>query len=160
MDNFETVFEEMNTELKKLRNEIHQRSTDLLKKAFAQFFKDNPNVYAFGWKQYTPYFNDGEPCVFQSSADYGWATNCSDLSNIDLHGEWTGDDDTTEFWVDNPDYGDFNGDSIPSATSQALNKFRRLLSKVDEGVLLDLFGDHVSVVATKNGFDIEEFDHD
>lgn len=25
---------------------------------------EDPEIYAFGWAQYTPYFNDGEPCVF------------------------------------------------------------------------------------------------
>lgn len=25
---------------------------------------DDPGVRRFGWKQYTPYFNDGDPCVF------------------------------------------------------------------------------------------------
>lgn len=26
---------------------------------------DDDEFYAFGWTQYTPYFNDGEPCVFR-----------------------------------------------------------------------------------------------
>lgn len=25
---------------------------------------DDPGVARFGWRQYTPYFNDGDPCVF------------------------------------------------------------------------------------------------
>lgn len=25
---------------------------------------DDPGVHSFGWRQYTPYFNDGEQCVF------------------------------------------------------------------------------------------------
>ncbi len=29
-----------------------------------------------------------------------------------------------------------------------------------EGVMLATFGDHVKVIATRDGFDIQEYDHD
>lgn len=29
-----------------------------------QALLDDPGIEWFGWRQYTPYFNDGEPCVF------------------------------------------------------------------------------------------------
>lgn len=29
-----------------------------------QALLDDPTIKWFGWRQYTPYFNDGEPCVF------------------------------------------------------------------------------------------------
>jgi hypothetical protein len=29
-----------------------------------------------------------------------------------------------------------------------------------EDIMLEMFGDHVKVVATRNGFDVEDYDHD
>ena len=28
---------------------------------------DDPEIHDFGWTQYTPYFNDGDPCVFDAN---------------------------------------------------------------------------------------------
>lgn len=33
-----------------------------------QVVLDDPTIEWFGWRQYTPYFNDGEPCVFSVRA--------------------------------------------------------------------------------------------
>ena len=40
--------------------------TDMAK----EFFDANPTVLAFGWTQYTPYFNDGDVCTFRAQTDY------------------------------------------------------------------------------------------
>lgn len=37
---------------------------DMLLKYFAEFFANNPRVEAVKWRQYAPYFNDGEVCEF------------------------------------------------------------------------------------------------
>jgi hypothetical protein len=34
-----------------------------------QALLDDPSIESFGWTQYTPYFNDGEPCVFSASGE-------------------------------------------------------------------------------------------
>lgn len=39
-----------------------EMSTDL--------FAENPTLMSFGWTQYTPYFNDGEECVFRCNGRY------------------------------------------------------------------------------------------
>lgn len=72
-----------------------------LRRTAEKFFKDNsraifdkyPNLASFSWNQYTPYFNDGEPCEF--SADYEHLTingmdSCDNrrlLENPDVHME-------------------------------------------------------------------------
>lgn len=38
---------------------------DIFAEAAAHFFETNPDIISFGWSQFTPYFNDGEECVFQ-----------------------------------------------------------------------------------------------
>jgi hypothetical protein len=55
--------------------------TDLTK----NIFEDNPNLESFGWKQYTPYFdNDGENCNFLVNTDHIYINGKSDENNPDL----------------------------------------------------------------------------
>jgi hypothetical protein len=38
---------------------------DALRDHFKGLFELHPDVAAIRWRQYTPYFNDGEPCTFR-----------------------------------------------------------------------------------------------
>lgn len=38
---------------------------DAILRAFREFFETNPDIVALRWHQYTPYFNDGDACVFE-----------------------------------------------------------------------------------------------
>jgi len=42
-----------------------------LKEAAKEFFEKFPEVQFFGWHQYTPGFNDGDPC-YNSISEYGF----------------------------------------------------------------------------------------
>jgi hypothetical protein len=43
---------------------IQKEGRELLSQAFQQFFEAHPEIEAFRWRQYTPYFNDGDTCYF------------------------------------------------------------------------------------------------
>lgn len=62
------------TELKKL---IVQATEAELKIAFLEIFKKFPDLKTFAWTQYTPYFNDGEPCYFSVNT-----------YSIEINGNW------------------------------------------------------------------------
>jgi hypothetical protein len=51
-------------EMEKLRNEMKEKSKGFISKYCKSFFERNPMVAKIQWAQYTPYFNDGEPCEF------------------------------------------------------------------------------------------------
>jgi len=155
--NYTEMLDEMNAEMKALRDTYKEKSQGLMKKVFAEFFEKNPEVHAVGWRQYTPYFNDGDPCVFRCNAAYAWATNTKDTGNVN-YGEYEGDEENV--WVSDADYGDFNEELIPDHVEKALDELRRFLGKVSDDVYLSMFEDHVKVTATRDGFDVEEYDHD
>lgn len=51
------------------KKDLEKQITAEAKEVFAEaskniFDKHGDIVHSFGWTQYTPYFNDGEPCVF------------------------------------------------------------------------------------------------
>lgn len=41
---------------------------------------DDPGMVDFGWRQYTPYFNDGDPCVF--SVGEPWFRTTADVKAV------------------------------------------------------------------------------
>lgn len=53
------------------------------KEACSLLFDNLPDLKSFGWRQYTPYFNDGDPCVFRAYCKYDIYINEWNASNED-----------------------------------------------------------------------------
>lgn len=143
-----------------------------------EFFVD------FGWTQYTPYFNDGDPCEFGTSGL--WIRTVEDLtlktvvSTDGDGGEELDPEDTSNFEIDYHTHPTLGGRSWPNGYRDSDNKpiepvyaghheaewrLASELSKAIEGgqfenVLLDLFGDHCQVKVTRTGITIDEYSHD
>lgn len=114
-----------------------------------------PGVEEVRWSQYTPYFNDGEPCVFGSG---------------DIYYKFTGSDDEGDYgdgFVDSwsVNYQDADGvfpyrsDKVDPASYEALRAEGLGLSRYQD-VLQDNFGDPAQVTATKAGFNVEYYEHE
>jgi hypothetical protein len=96
-------------ELKAKIAEAKKQMEETAKTAFAdmakEFFDANPTVLAFGWTQYTPYWNDGDVCTFRAQTDYPTVTMLVDgqaLTYDENRGEITDNDGeeirTAENW--------------------------------------------------------------
>lgn len=55
------------------REEFKKKTNEFLFSIFKEFFERNPEVNVIYWTQYTPYFNDGDPCYFSVNFDGGFA---------------------------------------------------------------------------------------
>ncbi len=129
---------------------------------------NDPYITAFGWRQATPYFNDGEPCVFGA---YGlWVRTADDLApaNNDEDDDEDGDNRYLIGYSTHPSLGGQEGwgDSAHySGTREVEWRRCQALSKAIEGgqfddVLLDLFGDHAAITVRRTGIEIEFYEHD
>lgn len=109
-----------------------------------------PGVDSIRWRQYTPYFNDGEPCEFSVGE------LMVKLDGVDDGGDY--DDGYYDSW--SLGYYVKNGDltvEIPKGLEDAMGKWA---SAHFERVALKNFGDHATVTATKEGFSVEYYEHD
>lgn len=140
-----------------------------------QAILDDPTVVEFGWRQYTPYFNDGEPCVF--SATGAWVRLTTDkpaagedhdeeyedldilYGSKDRLGErkllrWEGDYPNREAV-----FGPYAG---PDEARH--DRLVRLAKAIDSDefcdALLDAFGDHARVTIRRDGIQVETYEHD
>lgn len=105
---------------------------------FADFFRQFPEVKALAWSQYTPHFNDGDPCTFR----------VNDIGRI-----WFSGEDADEDGVDSYD------DAVTDAVRKVLRKIDYVLSH-NEDALAEMFGDGYLVKVSRDGLEIEEYDHD
>lgn len=125
---------------------------------------DDPTIVEFGWRQYTPYFNDGDPCTFSV---YGtWVRTDADRdvddeyelemeSHRSLGKVPRSFNESTRKWETQPYKG----------PDEARYHRCRALEKAIEGgafehVLLDAFGDHARVTVRRDGIEVEFYAHD
>lgn len=120
-----------------------------------------PNVEAVKWTQYTPYFNDGDACVFGASE-----VRVRIIDDADDVGEY---EDGYRTYYDLYELGPGRGERVwfdingvsSEVYATALRDFENLLSSGrHDAVLSAEFGDPAEVVATTAGFEVEFYDHD
>lgn len=133
---------------------------------------DDPTIVEFGWRQYTPYFNDGEPCTF--SVHGTWVrtdadTDVDDDYELDLDGGHRTLGDEPHIKVPADGVGATNGWKWEKGPYEGPDKGRydrcHDLRKAVEGgsfehVLLDAFGDHANITVRRAGIEVEFYDHD
>jgi len=130
---------------------------------------EDPTIVEFGWRQYTPYFNDGEPCTFGISGTWVRTTVDEDAEEDELDvwshrslGRMTGGE-----WIDDPDLPGRRkrvGDQYEGPDEARYRRCKALEAAVEggafENVLLDAFGDHAAVTVRRAGIEIEFYNHD
>jgi hypothetical protein len=130
---------------------------------------DDPTIVEFGWRQYTPYFNDGEPCTFSAHGTWVRTTADEDADKYELE-MWghrsLGKTDGGE-WVDDPDRPGRRkkvGERYEGPDEARYLRCKELEKAVEGGrfehVLLDAFGDHANITVRRDGIEIEFYEHD
>jgi len=161
---------ELITKHEEMKAEFQRQAQDLFKELAREFWDKNPALTAVKWAQYTPYFNDGDACVFGIGEVVFTNAPVDELDEVSVWGEYEGEAEgifavTNIGYVLNSDskYYDRDrkyilalGDRIDA---ESIEEFGRAVCKLDE-VMLAMFGDHVQVTMTREGFDVEDYEHD
>lgn len=104
-------------------------------------FDAHPELLGIRWTQYTPYFNDGDACVFSVREMFhrteGMASDAGDYEDGFEGLPWAKEKRTP--------------------MHEAIGAFEGALVKE---VALAAFGDHCQVTATRDGVTVEEYSHD
>jgi hypothetical protein len=154
--------------LQELTNELEsfkEKAKAALSETFHTFFTEFPEVSHVHWTQYTPHFNDGDPCTFSVHDVFTHLTNEGRLSfGLDPIDE---DDDEEDYCEGDlydifSGYGDERKYISPRAkevceAASALDKGVRGLEQFMEGI----YGDGVQVTMYRDGTsEIDEYGHD
>lgn len=137
-----------------IRKEMQEHGKTALKEAFKAFFDENPTCDAVRWRQYTPYFNDGEACTFRVGEAYVRMKNVElDLESMSDYGDDF--DNYSSYYAEKGEYDDLTQEQI-EAWKKAGNDADEIVGGCDEELFKMTFGDHVKVTATREGFEIDE----
>lgn len=125
---------------------LAEKTRSLFAPALKQFLTDFPTVKAIAWRQHTPHFNDGEPCVFGL---HGVFFTASEEPNDSIYDDG---------WFEAYELK-YNPDVFDKTTTAACKKLSELIESC-EPQLQEIFGDGVQVSVTAKGIRVEEYDHD
>ncbi|MCM0676029.1 hypothetical protein NCC78_15210 [Micromonospora phytophila] len=123
---------------------------------------DDEAVTEFGWRQYTPYFNDGEPCVF--GVQEVWVRTTGDGPGADPHdlqvGEYANPHPSLggRRWA-SAGPGPYRGDDEPRY-QRAYALAEALEAGSFDDVLVETFGDHADVTVRREGIQVQFYEHD
>jgi len=118
------------------------------------FEKTNGKIKSIGWSQYTPYFNDGEECVFSTNFNWG----------LSINGERVDDIKALAWEIKYHLKGDPKYPFKPEWDLELygfVEEFKGLLESIEDSFYKDLFGDHVEVTVNADGtVETEHYNHD
>ena len=154
-----TPLEQIQQAKKAFNDAVATHGKNAVQIAVKQLFEKAPEVKAVRWRQYTPYFNDGDACEFSIHEVYYRFT------------PWTPDADN-EDEDDNSDYGDGFVDAwsigyrektkeLHARIKDHLAEFGRIITGDLSEVVEVAFGDHKMItIGTDQSIVIEDYDHD
>lgn len=165
-DDFLTIKDEM----KRLRDEARKKVKNFFIKGMNKIFDTYPEVKNVSWTQYTPYFNDGEECVFRAHTEYFYVNGADSYGDTiwgyhddDFEGEPVLKSDELDYdWHTNAGTG--KREKVykhPESRSLKIhNAIKGFLEQLDDDDYKTMFGDHAMVVVSKDKVTVEEYEHD
>jgi hypothetical protein len=156
LDAIMSSFDKLKDEQRELQKKFQEASQSLLKEGIKSFFEMNPGVAAIKWAQYTPYFNDGDECVFNVyDVNFTNATG-DDLDDVSTWGEYEGENESV--WCESHVHNLKDKEGVDAGSCEA---FAGLIGSYDmRDVMQEMFGDHISVTITRDGIDVDDYEHE
>jgi len=167
------LLDELNDAQEEYQKLVRKKGEKGIKKAFKQFFDEYPDVSTVQWTQYTPYFMDGDPCIFGvNDLQVKFETvmaNAFKYLKDGLKKMYEKSDDKQQAMEEvlgeleeGGDYGNGFFDEWGLAQTSLKKDFGDLNSAVlgMSDALENIFGDHVQITVTADEITTEEYSHD
>lgn len=153
LNQFETKKEAFNEMKQKLINEFRESLNGLA----VDVFKNIPQLKAISWLQYTPYFNDGDECVFRvrDLIFYNFIPE-----RYFSHAEDMDDEEYPDtYWAAGEYELNHNKTTLSKEEIAFLNNLESTINQNREFVK-EIFGDHSQIIWTADGIVVEDYsDH-
>jgi hypothetical protein len=155
----ENTMNELIEQIEEFQREFQTRARAGISKMFEKFWELNPGINAVIWAQYAPYFNDGEPCKFSvNDCVFTNAIEPEDLDHV-RGGDYEGDKE--DIWACSLwglKYLNDNGVNPEGVNEKSMGALSKMLcNSAFEGPMLAIFGEDNKVIATRNGFQVEDY---
>lgn len=144
-------------EVARLRAEMKAAAKEALKEGTKEVFAEYGDVlHSFGWTQWAPSFNDGEPCEFEVH-DLVMISKV-DVANAIEEG-YDEDGAVSDFWGNegSPSFGGWRAKAVDDRHQGAHDAAKIIYEVMDEQLARDVFGDSVKVIFSADGVDVEDY---
>lgn len=189
MSSFNKILEKINQQNDKIEDMKKAHMEDLqseFKNIIKMFFDECPKIQAVLWSQFTPYFNDGDPCIFRINGPI-FVTQNFDTKNLRDSYEYEDDDEYASLsvpsvsWQKDINYARNILENNPSAWQkeyyssniikleemqndfngydEKIKLFTRLIHD-NEDMINKVYGDGVLVYLTPTEVIVEQYSHD
>jgi hypothetical protein len=182
--NFSEQIQQLTEQREKYEAKMKEDGKRFVSDAIKTFFAAHPQVEAVRWTQYTPYFNDGDECIFgiggelmvqfrdRDPADHAFPDEYRDKSQSEgFLSSWDLDSyvppENRARYEEISATGSWNDiKALQKTHPQAgetlkddINSLHQLLDRSSD-YLKFTFGDHAQVTATAEEITVEGYDHD
>lgn len=130
--------------LEEYQEKIKNDGLGILRQSFMTFFEKYPLITELSWRQYTPYFNDGEACVFS-------------VHTYSIEFKLDGEEERLN--VDDYIYDDNFPAPLKTTVKSAYKELANALEAVED-VLQAVFGDHAEIIVNREEVRVESCDHE
>lgn len=158
------VIKSLSEELLKKKEEYVLELRARFRDYFVGRMADVEGLSSVGWSRYTPYFNDGDQCVFSVNCDYFYMTlGGQSYTNVQVQTE---DYTAREYSIKKGvhDYDElsllYEDSDFNKKLYHLLDDLSTVLRELGDDLLHMLFGDHVQVSITLDGLVVEEYEHE
>ncbi len=162
--------DELKEKIKETNKLVSEHAKETLDKAFADIFNKYPELVGFSWEQYTPSFNDGDPCVFylcdpeyilytKEFADKVTAENSAGARVYEFGGDVEDSQILIDSGLEEGQVRDISFRNDYNGELDAANKdIKKLFSGCVEDIFEEAYGDGYTITATKKGLTVVEYE--
>ncbi len=146
----ESALAQLNAAKEEYQRLVQKLGTDAIREGLLRVMEleGASSVY---WTQYTPYFNDGDPCEFHVG-EFAFPTT-KDYGDYEVYDEKTGED------ISYSGVYYYEGREGNPPHWQEVREILGALSGMED-LFLAAFGDHVQVLFDGTTFHVEDYSHD
>jgi hypothetical protein len=137
--------EVLNQQLEGIRKQIQEAAKAVFIEAVTELFTENESLDSFGWRQWTPFWSDGEGGAFTANTE----PDC-----IFINGSSVYEDNLTD--------GEEMSEEENRNAAKLAGTVSEILTAIGDSNLELMFGDHAEIVIRRNGdIEVTRFeDHD
>jgi len=142
----------------KMKKEIRATLQEKMKGVFKAFFTTHPEVKTIHWTQYTPYFIDGDECVFCVHKPY-FTKTAHQVVTEEGHTYGEEDEGTIADRVWDSELRKYVETEISPDLIKDMSALASFI-QADPDLMQTMFGNHVWVKAHADGFEVDDYEHE
>jgi hypothetical protein len=149
-------------EMEEKQKELQKRAREVFHEEIQGLFATYPELQSVSWTQYTPYFNDGDECIFRCGGNSSVNINLygpdPETGPLTPKGDYEAESKTEHY------FSRYSTNPAPAESEpwqkRAAWDVTRICSTLGDSLMKDIFGDHVLVMIGRDKIVVDNYEHE